>query len=56
MTYRTVASFGLIAGIALAEMRRHTPGFVIDMYLMRRKYDDEQHGIKRKREEPDEMI
>lgn len=24
------------------------PGFVIDLYLMRRDYDDEQHGLTRR--------
>lgn len=32
-------------------MRRLPPGFVCDMYVLRQKYDDEQHGIKRKDEE-----
>ena len=27
------------------------PGFVMDMFFMRRKYDDEMHGIRRKRKE-----
>lgn len=27
------------------------PGFVMDMFFMRRKYDDEQHFIKRKKKE-----
>jgi len=24
-----------------------TPGMIVDMYIWRRQYDDEQHGIKR---------
>jgi hypothetical protein len=27
------------------------PGFVMDMFFMRRKYDDEQHMLKRKKKE-----
>jgi hypothetical protein len=35
--------------LTLSEVLASQPGFVLDMYLMRRKYDDEQHFIKRKR-------
>lgn len=55
MTFRMVASYGLIAGLPLTEMRMRTPGFVCDMFLLRRRYDDEQHGIRRKREDPDDF-
>ena len=24
-----------------------TPGFVLDMFILRRNYDDQMHGIKR---------
>jgi len=27
------------------------PGFVMDMFFMRRKYDDDQHFIRRKKRE-----
>lgn len=27
------------------------PGFVMDMFFMRRSYDDEQHLLKRKKRE-----
>lgn len=40
--------FGLIAGLTLQETLASTPGFILDIYLMRRKYDDAQHGITRK--------
>ena len=50
MTYRTVVSRGLIAGLTYSEMRRMRPGFVIDMFMGRLKYDDQQHGIRRKKE------
>lgn len=47
MTARKYVSYGLIAGLTLEETLASAPGFVADMYIMRRKYDDEQHGIKR---------
>ena len=28
-------------------MKDLTPGFVCDLFVLRRKYDDEQHGITR---------
>jgi len=28
-------------------MQDMTPGMIVDMYIWRRQYDDEQHGIKR---------
>jgi len=31
----------------MSEALTSTPGFVVDMYLMKRDYDDEQHGLKR---------
>lgn len=48
MTARQYIGYGLIAGLTLAETLASTPGFVADMYIMRRRYDDEQHGIRRK--------
>lgn len=47
MTARRVTAFGLIAGLTYAEVRRAQPGAVIDLYIYRQRYDDEQHGIKR---------
>lgn len=29
-----------------------TPGTLCDLYVLRQRYDDEQHGIKRERPEP----
>lgn len=40
-------SFGLIAGLSYAETRRSAPGLVMDLYMYRLRYEDEQHGIKR---------
>lgn len=39
----------MIAGLTLSEALESAPGFVMDMYLMKRQYDDQQHGIKRKK-------
>lgn len=50
MTLRTVISRGLIAGLAYAEMKHMQPGFVIDLFVYRMRYDDQEHGIKRVRE------
>lgn len=43
-------SCGLIAGLTLGETLASAPGFVLDMYVAKRDYDDEQHGIKRKKQ------
>jgi hypothetical protein len=45
-----VTSYGLIAGLHLSEMQTLQPGFVCDMYILRQKYDDQQHGLKRQGE------
>lgn len=50
MSFRVVVSRGLIAGLTYSEMRNMRPGFVIDMFVMRMRYDDQQHGIRRKRQ------
>ena len=39
--------WGLVAGLTYTEMGDMTPGMIVDMYIWRRKYDDQQHGIKR---------
>ena len=48
MTPRRAIAFGMIAGMSYTECRRARPGVVMDLYLYRQRYDDEQHGIKRK--------
>lgn len=50
MTYRTMISRGLIAGLTYAETKNMRPGAVIDLFIYRQRYDDQQHGIKRARE------
>lgn len=52
MTYRHAAGCGLIAGLSWTEMDDLDPGLVIDLYIVRQRYDDQQHGIKRNKEEP----
>lgn len=37
----------MIAGVSLTEQKELKPGFLLDLYVLRRAYDDEQHGIKR---------
>jgi len=34
--------------LTLKETLASTPGFILDVYLMKRAYDDAQHGITRK--------
>lgn len=48
-----MASYGLIAGVSFTEQRRLRPGMLCDLYVLRRQYDDDQHGIERKKEEID---
>ena len=42
-----VVSYGLTAGLRLHEINRMRPGEVLDLFIYRRNYDDQQHGIKR---------
>ena len=44
---REYYGFGLAAGLTYTEMRRLSPGFILDVYCYKRDYDDEQHGITR---------
>ena len=37
----------MIAGVSLTEQKELKPGFLLDLYVLKRAYDDEQHGIKR---------
>lgn len=47
MTFRRIISWGLIAGITYTEMQELPPGILLDEYVYRRQYDDQQHGIRR---------
>ena len=51
MTFRQIVSYGMIAGLSYQEVMRTPPGMIMDLYLYRREYDDQQHGITRKRRE-----
>lgn len=31
----------------MSEVLMSTPGFIVDIFLMKRDYDDEQHRLKR---------
>ena len=42
-----VVSWGLIAGLTLPEIHLMRPGAVMDLFIYRRNYDDQQHGIRR---------
>lgn len=48
MTARKCLGFGLIAGLARAEALGMPPGMIVDLYIMRRDYDDALHGIERR--------
>ncbi len=50
MTHRQLISYGLISGLTYTEMRRMAPGKICDMYVYRLRYDDMEHGIRRKKE------
>ena len=43
-----VISVGLIAGLRFEEINEMTPGEVMDLFIYRRNYDDQQHGIMRR--------
>jgi hypothetical protein len=47
MTYRKVVGYGLIAGLRYDEIRELLPGEVLDYFIYRREYDDNQHHIMR---------
>lgn len=42
-----VVSLGLIAGLDLQQIHRMRPGQVMDLFIYRRNYDDQQHGLTR---------
>lgn len=48
-----MASYGLISGLGWRDMRPLPPGLVCDLYILRRRYDDEQHGLRRERDDHD---
>ena len=50
MTYRQLLAYALISGLRIGEARRMMPGLICDLYIYRMRYDDMEHGIKRKKE------
>lgn len=50
MSPREIYSLGLIAGLTVPAMRRMTPGFIVDMFIGRQRYDMALHGLKFKTE------
>lgn len=42
--------YGLTAGLRVDEMLRMYPGAICDLYVMRQRYDDDEHGIRRKKQ------
>jgi hypothetical protein len=46
-----VLHYGLTAGLTYTEMGTMPPGLICDLYVMRLRYDDEEHGIKRRRQQ-----
>ena len=56
LTWRRVTAWGLIAGLSVTDQREMIPGMVLDIYLCRQDYDDEQHGIRRKGREHDSLL
>ena len=41
----------MIAGLSYEQIMRSAPGLVMDLFLYRRDYDDQLHGIIRQRKE-----
>lgn len=46
MTARELYGYALIAGIGIREAGRLEPGFIMDMYGMRGRYDAKMNGLK----------
>jgi len=42
-----VVSWGLVAGLRMEEIHKMRPGAVMDLFVYRRNYDDQQHGVRR---------
>ena len=48
MTPRKILGYGLVAGLRYDEMMDMRPGEILDLFIYRRNYDDQMHGIERK--------
>ena len=42
---REYYAYALIAGISISDARRLTPGWIVDMYTIRVKYDKAMNGL-----------
>ena len=42
-----VVSWGLVAGLRMEEIHKMRLGAVMDLFVYRRNYDDQQHGVRR---------
>ena len=40
-------SYGLIAGLQKTDMMDMRPGDILDLFIYRRNYDDQENGIRR---------
>lgn len=40
-------AYGLIAGLQFNQIQGMRPGMVLDLYVYRQRYDDEQHQLRR---------
>lgn len=47
MTPLRIVHYGLVAGLTLDVIMKSNPGAIITLYLYRRDYDDQQHGVTR---------
>ena len=47
MTFRRIISWGLIAGLSHTEIQDMQPGVILDVFIYRRTYDEQLHGIRR---------
>lgn len=45
-----IVHYGLTAGLLFGEMHTMPPGVICDLFVMRQRYDDTEHGIRRKRQ------
>jgi hypothetical protein len=43
-------SYALVAGLNMTEALELPPGLICDLYVYRMRYDDMEHGVKRKRQ------
>ena len=46
---RMIVHYGLVAGLAYSEMGALAPGLICDLYVLRQRYDDQHHFIKREK-------